>query len=72
MTNFHGGEAKKNFEKKKIQNGLSIQKKLRFSKPQLNLYGCEAVRRKLKDSLKTQKMHFLPVFELTSDSLSAL
>ena len=30
----------------------------------LNLYGFEAVRHKLKNSLKTQKMHFLPVFEL--------
>ena len=29
----------------------------------LNLYGHEAVRCKLKNSLKTQKMHFLPVFE---------
>ena len=36
----------------------------------LDLYGCEAVQRKLKNSLKTQKMHFLPVFELTSDSLT--
>ena len=25
----------------------------------LNLYGCEAVRQKFKNSLKTQKMHFL-------------
>ena len=30
-----------------------------------NLYGCEAVGHKLKNSLKTQKMHFLPVFELS-------
>ena len=36
------------------------------------LYGCEAVQRKLKNSLKTQKMHFLPVFELTSDSLMTI
>ena len=35
----------------------------------LNLYGHEAVRRKLKKGLKTQKMHFLPVFELMSGSL---
>ena len=35
-----------------------------------NLYGCEAVRCKHKNSLKTQKIHFLPVFELTPDSLS--
>ena len=34
----------------------------------LNLYGCEAVRHMLKNSLKTQKTHFLPVFELMSDS----
>ena len=30
----------------------------------LKLYGCEAVRHKLKNSLKTQKKQFLPVFEL--------
>ena len=35
---------------------------------QLNLYGCEAVRHKLKNGLKTQKMHFLPLIELMSDS----
>ena len=28
-------------------------------------YGREAVCRKLQNSLKTQKMHFLPVFKLT-------
>ena len=38
----------------------------------LNLYGCEAVQRKLKNSLKTQKMHFLPIFELTLDSLTTI
>jgi hypothetical protein len=38
----------------------------------LNVYGHEAVRSKLKNSLKTQKMHFLYVFELTSDSLSTI
>ena len=38
----------------------------------LNLYGREAVRQKLKNSLKTQKMHFLSVFELTSDSLTTI
>jgi hypothetical protein len=37
-----------------------------------NLYGCEAVGHKLKNSLKTQKMHFLPVFELMSDSLTTI
>jgi hypothetical protein len=37
-----------------------------------NLYGREAVRCKLKNRQKTQKMHFLPVFELTSDSLSTI
>ena len=36
----------------------------------LNLYSCEAVQQKLKNSLKTPKMHFLPVFELMSDSLT--
>ena len=29
----------------------------------LNLYGLDAVLHKLKNSLKTQKMHFLPVLE---------
>ena len=38
----------------------------------LKLYGREAVQRKLKNSLNTQKMHFLPVFELTSDSLTTI
>jgi hypothetical protein len=41
----------------------------------LNLYGREAVHHKLKNGLKTQKMHFLPVlpvFELMSDSLTAI
>jgi hypothetical protein len=38
----------------------------------LNLYGCEAVRHKVKNSLKTQKTHFLPVFELMSDSLMTI
>ena len=32
----------------------------------LNLYGCEAVRHKGKNSLKTQILHFLPVFALGS------
>ena len=38
----------------------------------LNLYGCEAVQHELKNGLKTQKMHFLPVFELMFDSLMAI
>ena len=38
----------------------------------LNLYGREDVRHKLKNGLKTQKMHFLPVFELTLASLTAI
>ena len=37
----------------------------------LNLYGHEALRHKLKNGLKTQKMHFLPVFELMLASLTA-
>ena len=37
----------------------------------LNPCGREAGRHKLKNGLKTYKMHFLPVFELTSDSLTA-
>ena len=37
----------------------------------LNFWGCEAVGHKLKNTLKTPKMHFLPVFELMSDSLTA-
>ena len=35
----------------------------------LNLYAHEPVGRKLKNSLKTQKM---PIFELTSDSLTTI
>ena len=38
----------------------------------LNLYGCEAVRHKGKNSLKTQILHFLPVFALMPDSLTAI
>ena len=38
----------------------------------LNLNGCQAVQQKLKNSLKTPKMHFLPVFELMSDSLTTI
>ena len=38
----------------------------------LNLYGCEAVQHKLKNGLKTQKMHFLPVIELMPDSLMTI
>ena len=38
----------------------------------LNLYGREAVRHKLKKGLKSQKMHFLTVFELMSDSLTTI
>ena len=36
----------------------------------LNLYGREAVQHNLKNGLKTQKMHFLPVFELRVKGLS--
>ena len=36
----------------------------------LNLYGCEAVRHNPKNSLKTPKRHFLPIFELMSDSFT--
>ena len=38
----------------------------------LNPYGREDVWNKLKNSLKTQKMHFLPVFELMSNSLTTI
>ena len=38
----------------------------------LNLYGCEAVGHKLKNGLKTQKRHFLPVLDLMSDSLMTI
>ena len=38
----------------------------------LNLYGREAVRHMLKNGLKTQKMHFLPVLGLMSESLTAI
>jgi hypothetical protein len=37
-----------------------------------NLYGREAAQHKLKIGLKTPKMHFLPVFELMSDSLTTI
>jgi hypothetical protein len=47
---------------------IANPKKLRFSKPPIfNQYGHEVVRCKLKNSLKTQKIHFLPVFELALD-----
>ena len=36
------------------------------------LYGPEAIRHKVKNGLKTQEMHFLPVIELISDSLTAI
>ena len=38
----------------------------------LNLYGCQAVYRKLKKGLKTHKKHFYPFFELMSDSLTTI
>ena len=38
----------------------------------LNLYGCEALRHKPQKIIKTPKMHFLPVFELMSDSLTTI
>ena len=38
----------------------------------LNPYGREAGQHKLKNGLKTQKMHFLRVFELTLASLTAI
>ena len=38
----------------------------------LNPCGREAGRHKLKNGLKTQNMHFLPVFELTLASLTAI
>ena len=38
----------------------------------LNPFGRKAGQHKLKNGLKTQKMHFLPVFELTSASLTAI
>ena len=38
----------------------------------LNPCGREAGRHKLKNGLKTQKMHFLPVFELTLASLTVI
>ena len=45
-----------------------MQRKLTW----LNLYGREPVQHKLKNGLKTQKVHFLTVFELMSDSLIAI
>ena len=38
----------------------------------LNLYGHEAVWHKRQNSLKTPKHHFLPVFEIMSDSLTTI
>ena len=38
----------------------------------LNLYGREAVQHMLQNRQKTQKMHFLPVFELALASLTAI
>ena len=38
----------------------------------LNLYGHEALRHKLKNGLKTQKMHILAVLGLLSDSLTTI
>ena len=38
----------------------------------LNQHGCEAVQHKGTNSLKKQIMHVLPVFELMSDSLTAI
>ena len=38
----------------------------------VNLYSREAVLHKCQNSLKTPKMHFLPVFELTLASLTAI
>ena len=38
----------------------------------VNSQYCEAVQQKLKNSLKTAKMLFLPVFELMSDSLTTI
>ena len=37
-----------------------------------NFHGCEAVRHKLKNGLKTQKRHFLAVLDLMSDSLTTI
>jgi hypothetical protein len=31
-----------------------------------NLYGHEAFQQKLKNDIETQRMHFLPVFELAN------
>ena len=44
----------------------------RVSTRDFTVYCCEAVWYKGKNSLKTQKMHFLPVFELTLASLTAI
>ena len=40
--------------------------------PNLSKLVREAVRHKLKNGLKTQKMHFLPILEHMSDSLTAI
>ena len=38
----------------------------------LGIYGCEAVQHKRKNSLKTPKIHFLPVFEIMLDNLKTI
>jgi hypothetical protein len=64
-------------DKKKADNTKTNKKRVNNTNFKTNLtvqavYGREAVRHMLKNGLKTQKMHFLPVFELMLDSLTAI
>ena len=73
------GMKRKKYIWKKNQNG-QLKKTEIFNFPNsqyffmmwLNLYGCEAVRHKLKNGQKTPKIHFFPVLGLMSDSLTAI
>jgi hypothetical protein len=47
------------------------QKKIKMANSKKQIFSKSPISKR-KNSLKTQKMHFLPVFELTSDSLSAI
>ena len=52
--------------------GLQEKNDVKNSNMADNQCGCQAVRCNLKKGIKTQKIHFYPFFELTSDSLTAI
>ena len=73
MAVFQNHQFSKFFRENFTDQSLSQQDSLiRSPLMQLNLCGREAVGYRGKNSLKTQKMHFLPVFALTSDSLTTI